>query len=79
MTPEVIENAKLKLVLEIPIGAPITVANEARDIPPLVADKTNQGLIRIVKGRDTSIKSFAHYFYFVNFSNKIFFDLCLIT
>ena len=38
--PTVLENAKLKLVLAIPIGAPITVAKEAIDIPPHVADET---------------------------------------
>ena len=38
--PVVTENAKLKLALAITIGARITVANEARDIPPLVAEKT---------------------------------------
>ena len=38
--PVIIEHAKLKLALAIPTGAPITVANDAIDIPPLVADKT---------------------------------------
>ena len=41
----VIENAKLKLVFAIPTGAPITVANNATEMLPLVADKTiNQPL-----------------------------------
>ena len=38
--PIVIENAKLKLALAIPTGAPITVGNEAIEMLPLVADKT---------------------------------------
>ena len=38
--PVVIENAKLKLALAIPTGAPITVGNEAIEMLPLVADKT---------------------------------------
>ena len=35
----VIETAKLKLALAIPIDAPLTLAKEAADTPPLVADK----------------------------------------
>ena len=42
--PIAIENAKLKLALAILTGAPITVANDAIDIPPLVADKTIKDL-----------------------------------
>ena len=34
-----IKNAKLKLALAIPTGAPITVANDAIEILPVVADK----------------------------------------
>ena len=34
------ENARLKLALAIPIGAPIAVAKDAIEIPPLVTDKT---------------------------------------
>ena len=37
----VVENGKLKLALAIPKGVPITVANEAIDIPLLVPDKKN--------------------------------------
>ena len=33
------ENARLKLALNIPTGAPITVIKEIIDTPPLVADK----------------------------------------
>ena len=35
-----IENARLKLGLTIPRGAPITVANDAIEILPVVTDKT---------------------------------------
>ena len=38
------ENARLKLALNIPTGAPITVVKEIIDTPPLVADK----IIRIL-------------------------------
>ena len=34
------ENARLKLALVIPIGAPIAIAKDAIEIPPLVTDKT---------------------------------------
>ena len=37
--PVQIENARLKLALVIPTGAPITVANDAIEMLPLVADK----------------------------------------
>ena len=40
----IIENAKLKLALANPTGAPITLANEAMETPPLVADKTIRDL-----------------------------------
>ena len=39
--PVVIENAKQKLALAIRTGASIIVKNDAIDIPPLVADKSN--------------------------------------
>ena len=39
-----IQNAKLKLALAIPIGAPITVANDAMEMLPLVTDKTIKDL-----------------------------------
>ena len=38
--PVEIENTRLKLALAIPTGAPITVAIDAIEILPLVADKT---------------------------------------
>ena len=39
-----IENARLKLALTIPTGAPITVANDAIEMLPVVADKTMNDL-----------------------------------
>ena len=47
--PVVIENAKLKLALAIPTGAPITVANDAIDIPSFAADKTIKDLSKYSK------------------------------
>ena len=38
------ENARLKLALAIPTGFQITVANDAIEMLPLVADKTIKGL-----------------------------------
>ena len=38
--PVKIENAILKLALTIPSGAPITVANDATEMLPVVTDKT---------------------------------------
>ena len=38
------ENAKLRLALVIPIGAPITVAKDAIETPPLVIDETIKDL-----------------------------------
>ena len=34
------ENVRLRLALAILIGIPITVANDAIEIPPLIVDKT---------------------------------------
>ena len=39
-SPVLNENARLKLALVIPIGAPITVGKDAIETPPLVTDKT---------------------------------------
>ena len=47
--PVVIKNAKLKLALTIPTGDPITAANDAIDILPLVADKTIKELSKYLK------------------------------
>ena len=47
--PVVIENAKLKLALAIPTGAPITVANDAIDSPSFAADKTIKDLSKYSK------------------------------
>ena len=38
------ENARLRIALAIPISIPITVANDAIEMPPLVTDKTIQDL-----------------------------------
>ena len=38
--PVQIKNARLKLTLVIPTGAPMTVANDAIEILPAVTDKT---------------------------------------
>ena len=38
--PVEIENARLKLALAIPTGAPITVANDAIEMVPVATDKT---------------------------------------
>ena len=39
MIPAEIENARLKLALTIPTGAPMTVANDAIEMLPVVTDK----------------------------------------
>ena len=38
--PVKIENARLKLALIFPTGAPITVANNAIEMLPVITDKT---------------------------------------
>ena len=40
LIPVQIKNARLKLALTIPTGAPITVANDAIEMLPAVIDKT---------------------------------------
>ena len=40
MIPVEIKNARLKLALAIPTGAPVTVANDAIEMLPVVTDKT---------------------------------------
>ena len=40
MIPAEIENARLKLALTIPAGAPITVSNDAIEMLLVVTDKT---------------------------------------
>ena len=40
MIPVEIENARLRLALIIPIGAPMTVANDAIEMLPMFTDKT---------------------------------------
>ena len=48
-TPGDIENAKLKLAIAIPKGALITVANDAIEMLPHVANKTNKDLSKTSK------------------------------
>ena len=40
MIPAQIKNARLKLALTIPTGAPMTIANDAIQMLPVVTDKT---------------------------------------
>ena len=40
MIPVKIQNSTLQLALTTPTGAPITVANDAIEMPPVVTDKT---------------------------------------
>ena len=47
--PVVIENARLQLALIIPTGAPITVANDAIEMLPVVTDKTITDLLNTKK------------------------------
>ena len=44
--PVDIENARLKLALAIPTGSPITVANYAIEMLPVVTDKTINDLTK---------------------------------
>ena len=58
MIPVEIKNAKLKLALAIPTGAPVTVANDAIEILPVVTDKTIT--CQIVKRSNIFTMSFVH-------------------
>ena len=42
--PVEIENVRLRIALAIPPGAPITVANDAMEMLPLIAEKTIKDL-----------------------------------
>ena len=44
--PVEIDNARLKFALTVPIGAPITVANDAIEMLPVVIDKTINDLLK---------------------------------
>ena len=57
MIPVEIENARLKLALIIPTGAPMTVANDAIEMLPVVGDKTINDLVKIVKKINILISS----------------------
>ena len=54
------ENARLRLAIVIPIDIPITVANDAIEMLPLVTDKKNQRFIKITKKRNIFTKFFTH-------------------
>ena len=47
--PVDIENARLKLALDIPTGVPLTVTNDAIETLPLVANKTIKDLSKYSK------------------------------
>ena len=40
------ENARLKLAIVIPTGAPVTLANDAVEMLPVVTDKTINDLLK---------------------------------
>ena len=48
--PVVIENARVQLALIFPTGAPITVANDAIEILPVVTDKTINDFSKLPNG-----------------------------
>ena len=58
MIPVEIENARLKLTLIIPTGAPMTVANDVTEMQPFVTDKTINDLSKY--SAEAIAKSFAH-------------------
>ena len=49
MIPVEIENARLKLALIIPTGAPMTVANDAIEMLPVVTDKRINNLSKYLR------------------------------
>ena len=54
------ENVRLRLALAIPTGVSVTVANDTIEMLPLVGDKKNYRLIKIIKRSSALGKSFAH-------------------
>ena len=54
------ENARLRLRLVIPVDAPIIVAKDAIETPPLVTDKTIKRFIKIIKKRNIFAEFFTH-------------------
>ena len=54
------ENARLRLALVIPIGAPITAAKDAIEALPLVTDKKIKRFFKIIKKRNIFAEFFAH-------------------
>ena len=55
-----IENARLKLALAITAGAPITVASDAIEMLPFVADKTIKDLSKLSKKSNMFTQPFTH-------------------
>ena len=58
--PVKIENASLKIALALPTGTPITVANDAVEMLPVVTDKKIIKNIKIVKRINVFTEPFAH-------------------
>ena len=59
--PVDIGNARLKVALANPTGAPITVANDAIETPSLVPDKT----IKDYQNNQSSIFTFILYIFYI--------------
>ena len=55
MIPVVIEKIKIKFALAIPTGAPIVVVNEIIDITPVVALRTINILVYVIKNSNIPI------------------------
>ena len=68
MIPVVTENAKIRLALPIHSGSPVAVANDAIEMPSVVADN------KIFKTSNILTNSYAHWSSFTNFSSKIVFN-----
>ena len=58
--PVKIENASLKIALALPTGTPITVANDAVEMLPVVTDTKIIKNIKIVKRINVFTEPFAH-------------------
>ena len=66
------ENARLKLALAFPGGAPVTVANDPIEMLPLAADKTIEDLY--IYKKQIYLVSFFLIFSFFNFFSKAIFN-----
>ena len=58
------ENARLKLALAFPGGAPVTVANDPIEMLPLAADKTIKDLSKYPKEANIFSQLFSHLLFF---------------